>query len=150
MRLDRDLVLRRPLSAGLNELIRLRVLRSVLSGELSDAEDTERLARFRSPPSPPRSDDFSCSMRLGDRDRDRDGERLVEMVDTESSECDETDRECLRTEPRPDFLPRSSSFLARISSATPFFRSKSLGTSVVSLGFSWGLSSCCVRDGRDL
>jgi len=151
MRLDLDLVLRRPLSAGLNELMRLRVLRSPLSGERSDAEDIECLARFRTS-SFARNDGCSSSMRLDDRDRDRDRtrERLVEMVDTESSEYDETDRECLRAEQRPDFLPRSLSFFARISLATPFFRSKSLGTSVVSLGFSWGLRSCCVREGRDL
>lgn len=147
MRLDVDLVLRRPLSAGLKELIRLLVLRSALSGELTDAGDTERLARFSCPPLP-RNGDLSCSIRLGDRDRD--GERFVDMVEMESSEYDETDRECLRVELRPDFLPRSSSFFANISSATPFFRSKSFGTSVVSLGFSWGLRSCCVREGRDL
>lgn len=65
MRLDLDLVLRRPLSAGLKELIRLRVLRSVLfaePSEPSEVEDTERLARFLRP-SPPRSIRFPSSMR---------------------------------------------------------------------------------------
>jgi hypothetical protein len=123
------------------------VLRSNLSGELSDADDTERLVRFFSP-FPPRIDGFPSSMRLTDRERDREreGERLLEMVETESSENGEMDRE----DPRRRFPPLSSSFFARISSATPFFRSKSLGTSVVSFGLSWGLRSCCVREGRDL
>lgn len=81
MWLDRDLVLRRPLSAGLNELIRRRVLRSTTWGEWTDSEETERRGRFPSM-SPPRSDGFPFSMRFGDRERE--GERFVEMVDTES------------------------------------------------------------------
>lgn len=98
--------------------------------------DTERLLRF--PPA-------SCFWRRGGGERE--GERLVEIVETESAEEDlERERDLLR----PVVRPRSSSFFFRMSSATPFLRSSSLGTSVVSLGLSCGLRSCCVRDGRDL
>lgn len=126
MRLDLDLLLRRPLASGLNELIRRLVFLSdvrFISRELSDlyeSEDTERLLRFPSL-SPSRSDAAPfCSIRLGDRDLE--GDRFVEMVDTESEEYDRDRlREALPSS-RLDLLPRSSSFLARISSATPFLK----------------------------
>jgi hypothetical protein len=128
---ERDLVLRRPRSPGLKELMRRRVLRSMASGD-SEPTEGDRLRRLVSALS------SLCFRRRGG-DRDLDGERLVEMVDTESA--DETERDLERF--------RSCSFFLSISSATPFLRSRSSGTSVVSLGFSFGLRSCCVRDGRD-
>lgn len=127
--------------------MRRRVLRLPLSRELAEAEDKDRRARFPRL-SPAEDEGFALSIRLGSGERER--ERLVDMVDTESEEYDETDLERLREESRARFRPRSSSFWARISSATPFFRSRSLGTSVVSFGFSFGFSSCWVREGRDL
>ena len=62
------------------------------------------------------------------------------MVETESADDVESERARLR----------SSSFFFKISSAMPFLRTSSSGTSVVSLGFSFGLSSCWVREGRAL
>lgn len=132
--------LRRPRCSGLNELMRRLVLRSGPlrreSTEARDSMDTERLLRF------PR---VSFLWRRGGGERER--ERFVEMVDTESIE---EDRLLLLLRLRPVARPRSSSFFLRMSSATPFLRTRSLGTSVVSLGLSDGLSSCWVRDGRDL
>ena len=134
--------LRRPRCFGLNELMRRLVLRSGPlrreSTEARDSMDTERLLRF------PR---VSFLWRRGGGERERERERFVEMVDTESIE---EDRLLLLLRLRPVARPRSSSFFLRMSSATPFLRTRSLGTSVVSLGFSDGLSSCWVRDGRDL
>jgi hypothetical protein len=139
---ERDRVLRLPRSPGLKELMRRRVLRSVSSGERESLEGERRL-RLLSALSPPRREGPLCFL-CGGGDRDLDGERLVEMVDTESA--DEVDRDLERFRSRPD---RSSSFFLRISSATPFLRRRSSGTSVVSFGFSLGLRSCCVREGRD-
>ena len=119
--------------------MRRRVLRSVGSGE-RESRETERLVRLAMAlsPSPPRSEaPLRFSRRGGDRDLE--GERLVDMVETESADAVDSDLERLR----------SSSFFFRISSATPFLRNRSSGTSVVSLGLSLGLRSCCVRDGRD-
>ena len=140
---DLDLVLRRPRSPGLKELMRRRVLRSASSDERESLE-TERFLRFvRALSSPSRTELPLCFRRRGG-DRDLDGERLVEMVDTESTEDADNDLERLRS--RPD---RSSSFFFSISSATPFLRRRSSGTSVVSFGWSFGLRSCCVREGRE-
>jgi hypothetical protein len=139
--LDFDLVLRRPRSpGGLNELIRRRVfLSSTNSCDGREFIDTDRLLRLRSAlSSSPRDLCPSFFRRRGDRDRE--GERFVEMVETESADDVESERARLR----------SSSFFFRISSATPFLRTRYSGTSVVSLGFSLGLRSCCVLDGRDL
>lgn len=131
----------RPRCSGLKELRRRRVLRlrSLVWREVvEDCEsvDRERLVRF------------PCASWAGRRGGgEREGERLVEMVDTESAEDEgERERERLRAVVRP----RSWSFFLRMSSATPFLRTRSLGTSVVSLGWSCGLSSCWVREGRDL
>jgi hypothetical protein len=63
-----------------------------------------------------------------DRERDREWDRFVEIVEMESEleEYDDTDRERLLEDGRAlssmrrGPLPRSSSFFARISSATPF------------------------------
>lgn len=135
---------RRPRCSGLNELLRRLVLRSRPlrreSTEARDSIDTERLLRF------PR---VSFFWRRGGGERERERERFVEMVDTESIEEDLL-LLLLLLRLRPAVRPRSSSFFLRMSSATPFLRTRSLGTSVVSLGFSDGLSSCWVRDGRDL
>jgi len=139
--LDFDLVLRRPRSPGLKELMRRLVFLSATSDARDEREsmDTDRLLRLRSPlSSSARCLGPSCFRRGGDRERER--ERVVDMVETESADDVESDRARLR----------SSSFFFRISSATPFLRSRSSGTSVVSLGFSLGLSSCCVLEGRDL
>jgi hypothetical protein len=139
--LDFDLVLRRPRSpGGLKELIRRRVfLSSTDSCGERESMDTDRLLRLRSALSScPRDFCPSCFRRRGDRDRE--GERFVEIVETESADDMESERARLR----------SSSFFFRISSATPFLRTRYSGTSVVSLGFSLGLRSCCVLDGRDL
>jgi len=133
---ERDLVRRRPRSPGLKELMRRRVLRSECEGE-REWRITERRLRFVRALSSP------CFLRRGG-ERDFEGERLVEMVDTESAEDIDSDLDRLRW--RPD---RSVSFFLRISSATPFLRNRSSGTSLVSFGFSLGLRSCCVRDGRD-
>lgn len=141
--LERDLL--RPLCSGLMELSLRRVWRSVVSSKCCDSDETDR-RRLLFSPSPSCSGDFLSSIRLGDRDRDRDRERFVDMVDTESeSDTDDKDRERL-----PDFLRRSSSFSAKILSARPFLRSRSLGTSSLSFGFNDGLRSCWVREGRGL
>lgn len=139
MRADLDLDLRRPRSPGLKELMRRRVFRSPCDfSDECESIETERLLRLPSALSlRPRDLVASC---FGAGDRDREGERFVEMVDTESAEDDDRERERLR----------SSSFFFSISSATPFLRSSSFGTSVVSLGCNLGLRSCCVREGRDL
>lgn len=140
--MERDRVRRRPRSPGLKELMRRRVLRSDPVGE-RESRETDRLRRLVSALLSPREDAPLC-FRLRGGEREREGERLVEMVDTESA--DEVDRDLERLRSRPDL---SCSFFLRISSATPFLRRRSSGTSVVSLGFSLGLRSCCVRDGRD-
>lgn len=138
MGLERDLL--RPLCSGLMELSLRRVWRSVVSSKCGDSDETD-LRRLLFSPSP---SDFLCSIRLGDRDRDR--ERFVDMVDTESeSDTDDRDRER-----RADFLRRSSSLPAKMLSARPFLRSRSLGTSSVSFGLRDGLRSCWVREGRGL
>lgn len=137
--LDLDLVLRRPRSSGLKELMRRRVFLSGLSESRDEREslDTDRLLRLRrAPSSGARRRESRCFRRGGERER----ERFVEMVEMESA--DEVERERARL--------RSSSFFFRISSAMPFFRTRSSGTSVVSLGWSLGLRSCWVREGRDL
>lgn len=139
--LDFDLALRRPRSSGLKELMRRRVF-LFASAELYDeyeSIDTDRLLRFRAALSLFLRDPCpSCFRRGGDRDRE--SERFVEMVETEST--DDVDNERARL--------RSWSFFLNISSATPFLRTRSSGTSVVSLGCSFGLSSCCVREGREV
>jgi fermentation-respiration switch protein FrsA (DUF1100 family) len=130
---------RRPRTSGLNELKRLLAVRSRRTS-LSDPEALdERPRRFPL---------FALILfRGGDRDRDRERPASVEIVLTES---------VLSLLPRPLllFLPlplaRSLSFFASMSSATPFLRTRSLGTSIVSAGARRGLSSCWVRDGRDL
>lgn len=129
---DSDRDLRLPLSPGLNELMRRRVFlsRPRDSSDAYEALDTERLVRLREALASPLR--FEGPSRRRRRSGDRDGERLVDMVETESK--DEVDRD------RERF--RSCSFFLRISSATPFLRWRSSGTSVVSLGFSFGLSSC--------
>ena len=139
--LDRDLVLRRPRSPGLKALTRRRVFLSTMSDSCDEREsmDTDRLSRLRTVLSSfARCLGPSCFLRGGERDRD--GDRLVDMVDTESIDDVESERARLR----------SSSFFFKIWSATPFLRTRSTGTSVVSLGFRLGLSSCCVREGRGL
>jgi hypothetical protein len=136
---SREAPRRRPRSSGLKDVMRRRVLRALLSRESAEereAMDTERLLRL------PLS---SCFWRRGGGERE--GERLVEIVETESAD-EERERE--RERLRPDVRPRSSSFFLRMSSAMPFLPSSSAGTWVVSLGLSWGLRSCCVREGRDL
>lgn len=138
--LDLDLDLRLPRSPGLKELMRRLVFRSSFSepSDKRESMETERLARLPSAlSSRPRGAAPLCFRRLGG---DLDLERFVDMVDTESA--DEVDNERDRL--------RSSSFFFRISSATPFLRKRSLGTSVVSLGFSLGFSSCWVLEGRDV
>lgn len=120
---DRDLVLLRPLSPGLKELIRRRVFLSP-SCEPSDEVDWIEAERFLRLPRALLSRVLRVSSFLCGGDLDREGERLVEMVETESAE--ETDKERVRL--------RSCAFFFRISSATPFLRRSSFGTSVVSLG----------------
>ena len=141
--LERDRVLRRPRGPGLKELIRRRVLRSKSSGE-REPLDNDRLLLLVSALSSPDREARPCLRRLGG-DSDREGERFVEIVDTESTE--DMDRGLERFRSRPDL---SNSFFFRISSATLFLRRRFSGASVVSLGFSLGLSSCWVREGRDV
>jgi hypothetical protein len=134
--LDWDLVLLRPRSSGLKEVIRLRVFLSAPCDSCDEREsiETDRLLRLRKALSScPRCFGPSC-FRGGERDR------FVEMVETESADDVDSERPRLR----------SSSFFFSISSATPLLRTRSSGTSVVSFGFRLGLSSCCVREGRDL
>lgn len=121
--------------------MRRRVFRSApcAPSEERESMETDRLLRFPSAFASSPLDFLPSSLRLRG-ERDRDGERFVEIVDTESAEDVDSERERLR----------SASFFFRISSATPFLPSNSLGTSVVSLGCSLGLRSCWVRDGRDL
>jgi predicted secreted protein len=85
---ERDRVRRRPRSPGLKELMRRRVLRAEAS-DARESRDTERFLRLVSALS------SACFLRRGG-ERDRDGERLVEMVDTESAEDVESERERLR------------------------------------------------------
>lgn len=142
MGLERDRDLLRPLCSGLMELNRRRVLRSNLSGEWLDPDETDLRPLLRSA-SPPRSDTLPSLTRLGDRER----ERFVDIVETES-ESDTEDAERARL---PNALRRCSSFSASVLSARPFLlRSKSLGTSSVSFGLSDGFRSCWVREGRGL
>lgn len=132
--------LRLPRSSGLKELRRRLVLLFSLRerSDECDSIETERRARLPSALSlRPRDEGPSIRLRGGD---DLEGERFVEIVDTESTDDVEGDRVRLR----------SSSFFFKISSATPFLRRRSLGTSVVSFGLSFGLSNCCVLDGRDV
>lgn len=138
--LERDRDLLRPLCSGLMELSLRRVLRSALSSEWVDSDETD-LRPLLPSDSPPRSEAWPLSIRLGERDR------LVEIVEIES----ESDTEDADRDRRPESLRRFSSFSASILSAKPFLlRSKSLGTSSVSFGFSEGFRSCCVREGRGL
>lgn len=123
---------RRPRTSGLNELKRLLALRSRRTSISEPEALDERPRRF--PFSPPLL--FSC--RRGDRERER---PFVEIVLTES---------VLSLLLLPPSLFRSTSFFARMSSATPFLRTRSVGTSVVSAGARRGLSSCWVREGRGL
>lgn len=138
--LDLDLDLRLPRSPGLKELMRRLVFRSPFHEPSDEREsiEIERLARL---PNVLLSwgdgAASSCFWRLGG---DLDLERFVDMVDTESADEVDSERERLR----------SSSFFFRISLATPFLRKRSFGTSVVSLGFSLGLRSCWVLEGRDV
>lgn len=142
---DLDLVLLRPRSPGLKELLRRRVMRSE-STEECDSREADRLLRLIGALwRPAREEPVSWVRRRGG-EGDLEGERLVDIVDTESAEDADLDR--LRS--RLDFLPRSSSFFFRMSSAIPFLRNKSSGTWVVSFGWSLGFRSCCVRDGRDV
>jgi hypothetical protein len=102
---------------------------------------------YRSP-SASIGDGEACLLRRGG-EADRDA--AVEIVETEE---DDTERESLRGLPlelstdRDRFRPRSEAFPASSSSATPVLRRRSLGTSLVSLGASFGLRSWAVREGR--
>lgn len=89
MRLDPDLdrVLLRPRSPGLNELIRRRMFLSPsgdLAGDLDSAEAERRLRLPRALPS--RSLCAVSFLLGGERERERDGDRFVEMVETESTD----------------------------------------------------------------
>ena len=132
--------LRLPRSSGLKELKRRLVLLFSLRAPSDDRDsiDTERRARLPKALSP-RPRDVAPSLRSRGGG-DLEGERLVEIVDTESTDDVEGERDRLR----------SSSFFFKISSATPFLRKRSSGTSVVSFGLSFGLRSCWVLEGRDV
>lgn len=102
---------------------------------------------------------------LGDIDRDR----FVDMVDTD--ENDELDRDrfpgrSISSGSALRLRPRSSSRWASCSSAMPalqhhfsifplpwavstYLRSRVFGTSLVSLGISFGFASCWVLEGRE-
>jgi len=124
MRPERDLLLRRPLCGGLNELIRRLVFLSTdrrISCELperSEPDETDLLPRFP-------SFGVSCNAFLpfsliAFGGGDLEGERFVDIVETESDEYADRDRE----RPWEDFLRlHSSSLFARISSAMPFLAS---------------------------
>lgn len=118
----------------------------------------------------------SYLLRFGDWE----GDRLVEIVDTELDEKVDAERARFAAYPWPPevsssssislFRSRSFSLFASSSSATPFLnienvssniyvgpdyswtyvREMSWCTSLVSCGTSFGFWSCCVRDGRDL
>lgn len=140
--LDALCVRRRPRSSGLEEFLRRRVMRSRGRCSSSAAGDRE-------PPGVERLLCFALSVFCRrDRDRDRDRDRFVEMVLTESALAVRRPRLLERLLFRP--RARASSFFFRISSAVPFLRTSSVGTSVVSAGLRVGLRSCCVRLGRDL
>lgn len=83
--------------------MRRRVLRS-LSWEPCESMDTERRLRLGG---------ASRLRRLGDGERE--GERVVEIVEMESADEVDEERERLR-----EVRSRSCSFFLRISSATPF------------------------------
>lgn len=141
-----DLVLLRPRVSGLKELMRLLVLRAGPS-DIRESLDTEcRLLLVRALLLPSFAGPLCLRRRGGDCERE--GERLVDIVDTESSDDLDMDRERLRL--RLQLRPRSCSFAFKISFATPFLRKRSSGTSVVSFCFSLGFSSCCVREGREV
>lgn len=97
----------------------------------------------------------------------------MDIVDTEFDEYDEVDLErfldpfICSSESALRLRPRSSSFFARISSATPFlisislvaglpyqsdtyFRNRSLGVSLVNFGTSLGFTSCWVLEGLEV
>lgn len=134
--LERDRDLLRPLCSGLIELSLRRVLRSTLSSEWFDPDETDLRPRLRKA-SPPRNDALPSLMRLSERERER--ERFVDIVETESeSETEEAERERL-----PEALRRWSSFAPVILSARSFLlRSRWLGTSSVNFGLREGLRSC--------
>lgn len=146
MRPEFDLVLLLPRVSGLKELMRLLVLRASPS-DMRESLETDRRRLLVSALLSSSFDDLPCFFRCGG-DRDREGERLVETVDTESTDDLDMDRERLRL--WLDLRPRSFSFAFKISSATPFLRNRSSGTSVVSFCLSLGFSSCCVREGREV
>lgn len=71
---------------------------------------------------------------------------LVLMVDTESDDDNERVRFCEIVSFRLDISlarsrPRPNSFFANCSSATPFFLSRSCGTSLANFGMSFGFAS---------
>jgi hypothetical protein len=140
MRVEPDDLPLRPRWSGLNELMRRRVLRPPLRCELCDSEEADR-PRF--PSASPLRPGGICSFLAGE------GERSVDIVETESEEY-ERDRLPVILRSRVGFRPHASFFLARISSAMPFFTSSSFGTSVESFGLRSGFRSCCVREGRAL
>lgn len=140
MRDDLDLEVGLPRSPGLNEDMRRRVWRSRGRSALDSRSSMEpdRLCRLAGD-LPWRLEGIRTLRVWRGGAGEREGERVVEMVDTESTEED-GDRERRRV----------ASFWLSRASASPRRCTSAWGTWVVSLGCSWGLSSCWVRDGRDL
>lgn len=163
-------MLRLPRSSGLSFrcLLDLCSLLRDLEGDLeTDPEDMRSCFRFRGGErAGERVTRWTCRdvtmsspfslVRLRDLERDR----FVDMVETESSDPDDIERDLsrpggdidlgLNEDGRlPSALALSASALANCSSAMPVLRSRSLVTSLASLGASLGFSSCCVRDGLE-
>lgn len=125
---SRDKSLRRPLSPGLASRRRRRVFRSRVH-----SRDRERVSLPDEYDETERSDEEAVYRLflwpLSCRDGDRDGDRLVDTVDTELMECEDSDRARFGGKPWPPsesnsswslLRPRSSSRLANNSSARPF------------------------------
>ncbi|RMD42502.1 hypothetical protein DV735_g2582, partial [Chaetothyriales sp. CBS 134920] len=144
---DRWLPLRgtgRPRSLGLSKRRRLCLRwdgdRRCAEGEReADALENEWCRRLR-----PRSRD--CDTLLAARARCRvggDGDRLVDIVETEVP--DDTDRDRDR-----DRLPEAGAEDGpEFASATPLLAAFSSGFALVNFGASLGLLNCCVLDGRE-
>jgi len=85
------------------------------------------------------------------RRREADLEREVEIVEIDEDEYDEMDRDRFLGWPSSGDIerlrPLSAADFANCASATPFLFIRSSGTSVISLGASFGFINCCVRDG---
>lgn len=127
MRDERDLDCGRPRSSGLSEVMRRRVRRSLGRSGLEERESMEadRLRRLAGA-LPRRREDMRALCLWREGAGEREGERVVEIVDTESADEEDGDRE----------RRRAASFWLSRASARPVRRTSASGMWVVSLGCS--------------